>query len=108
MVAYHDLYGCRLKDLESARTRVERVLQIGLEAHYSDYEGGDYYGLGLGDDESFTLKRNFDSVEGEWFEEEFKEYPVLLYVENTRRPEDIENRLASSDSEFALLRRQTT
>ena len=102
------MYGCRLKDLETARTRVERVLQIGLEAHYSDYHGGDYYRLDSGSGESILLKRNFDAVEGEWFEDEFKEYPILLYVSETQRAEDIENRLASSDSEFALLRRKTT
>jgi len=50
--------------------------------------------------------RNFDALEGEWLEDKFKEYPILLYANQTHRPEDIERRFERSGSVFALLRRQ--
>jgi len=107
MVTHYDLYGCRLEDLDSARAKVERALDVELKAHYSDYEGGDYYRFDSSTGESFVLKRNFDAVEGEWFEDKFKEYPILLYVDRSHRPEEIEKRLERSGSLFALLRRKT-
>ena len=107
MVTHYDLYGCRLEDLESARAKVERALGVEFKAHESDYQGGDYYRFGSSEGESFLLKRNFDAVEGEWFEDKFKEHPILLYVDRTRRPKDIEKRLERSGSLFALLRRET-
>src|SRR5437667_11307715 len=39
-----------------------------ISTHYSDYEGGNYYRFDSSTGESFVLKRNFDAVEGEWFE----------------------------------------
>ena len=107
MVEHYDLYGCRLKDLESARATVELALGVELKRHVSDFQGGDYYRAGSSAGESFILKRNFDAVESEWFEDKFKEYPILLYVDRTGRPEEIKKRLEASGSLFALLRRQT-
>src|SRR5437899_11879615 len=107
MAGYYDLYGCRLEGLESARAKAERALGVELKAHYSEYQGGDYYRFDSSTGESFVLKRNFDAVEGEWFEDKFKEYPILLYVDRSHRPEDIEKRLETKGSEFALLRRET-
>ena len=107
MITHYDLYGCRLEDLESARAEVERALGIELKAHESEFHGGDIYRSGSSARESFLLKRNFDAVESEWFEDKFKEYPILLYVDRTHRPEEIEKRLETKGSEFALLRRET-
>ncbi len=105
MATHFDLYGCRLKDLEFAKMEVEHALDVKLKPHESDYHGGDYYRFDSSSGESFLLKRNFDAVEGEWFEDQFKEFPILLYVDKTQRPEEIEKRLQRSGPEFTLLRR---
>lgn len=102
----YDLYGIRVDDLETARAVVEDALRIKLNPHESSYHCGDYYRVGDAGAEHIVLQRNHDDLEKEWTEEGFKEFPVLLYVNETDRAADIENALARMPA-VSLLRRES-
>lgn len=99
-----DLYGHKDgADLESVRHLAERALGVVFAAHESSYVG-DYYRHGLSGAENFVLQRNFNKIEQEWTEKSFKEYPVLLYVNESQRAEGLEESLTPEG--FVLVRRE--
>jgi hypothetical protein len=98
-----DLYGFNTDDLEAARLAVEQALGIKLVAHESLYFG-DYYRLGRSLEEQFILRRNIDPFDSEPAELKFPQARILLYVDGTERPEEIETLLANVP-DIVLLRR---
>jgi hypothetical protein len=106
MSARFDLYGSRVDDLDNVRTLVESVLGVTLAAHESGYHGGSYYRFDSGKGEHIILKKNFDPIENEWFEEKFKSYPILLYINETHRSDEFQKQLQSGETKFDLLRRE--
>jgi hypothetical protein len=100
----YELYGIKQGDLESARIAIEKILGIRLIGHESSYHGGNYYRLGDLGNEHFILQWNFDPMENEWTEEKYKEMPILFYINETDRPEELENLM--KDQGFNLLRKE--
>ena len=100
-----DLYGFTTDNLEAARTEIEHALGIRLAAHESLYHGGDYYRLGSLGEEHFILQRNIDLIDSEPLESEFSEKKVLLYINETGRPEELEQLLTTKIHGLQLLRR---
>ena len=99
-----DLYGLKGNgDLESARQLAERALRVNLGPHSSGYVGA-YYRFGLSGSENFVLHENFNETEQELNEKAFKEYPVLLYVNESQQAEVLEKLLRAEG--FVLLRRE--
>ena len=98
-----DLYGVVTDSLDRARTMVEETLDIQMEARDSHYLGP-YY-LAKNGDERLTLRINYDSHEREWAEPEFEDTPYLLYVELTRRHQEVGKSLLQSDR-IRLLRHE--
>jgi hypothetical protein len=104
----YDVYGFLTDDLETVRASVESALGVVFAAHESSYRGGDYYRFGEVGNEELILQYNLSTVDGEWAEEGFREFPTLLYVDNTSRAEEIEKFLTAKNMGASLLRRQTT
>ncbi|MDD0967807.1 MULTISPECIES: hypothetical protein [Pseudomonas] len=102
-MAAYDLYGVKNLSVSAARSKVEESLELSLDRRESGYHGGEYYFFGNKESEHLTLKNNIDPFDGEAVEQEFPEYPVLLYVDSTGRAEEITKKLAE---EFFLLRRE--
>ena len=101
----YELYGTAIASLERARSVVEEAVQIRLEPHESGYRCGNYYRFGDVGDEHFILQLNFDEIDGEWTEPEHTEYPLILYVNESERSDQIAEQLGNQ-SLFKLLRRQ--
>ncbi len=100
----HDLYGyIGENDIEIACTVVEKCLNMQAEAHESSYIG-EYYKFG-DFKENFTLQNNYDEFEQEWMEEEFQEYPILLYANKPSNAHAVEKQLLGT-GKFKLLRRK--
>ena len=99
-----ELYGIECDNLETAREIIEQLLDVKLVAHESLYYGGDYY-YGVMQEESYTLQWNFDLIDGELAEADFKEWGILLYVEGTLRPQELEAILGKGRVKIVLLRR---
>jgi len=62
-------------------------------AHESSYHCGEYFRSSSvnTDDENFILQKNYDDWFKEWTEEEYSQYPFLLYADNTLRAKEIAN-----------------
>ncbi len=99
-----DLYGFKESgNLESARQLAERALGVSLAPHSSSYVGA-YFRFGLSGGENFILQENYNKVEQELNEKAFKEFPVLLYINESQKTEFLEKLLRAEG--FVLLRRQ--
>lgn len=83
----YDIYDVRAESLADARQRIEEALRIGFTECDSYYHGGTYYRAG--DVEKFMLKLNLDPIEPGLCELEFPDARFLLYVDESRRPEQL-------------------
>ncbi len=102
----YDLYGYIIdSSIETARDLVEHCLNIKLQGHESLFYGGEYYRHSDIGKEHFILQKNYDSSEHEWMEEDYKEYPILLYVNEINR-ELVLEKVLTDTKRFKLLRRE--
>jgi hypothetical protein len=103
VMGYFDLYGFRNRNIAEVRDAVERALNLPMALHDSSYVG-EYYRYGNVGEESIEICENSVDEEGEWPENSFQDFPTLLYVHETDRPEAIQEMLTNS-TEAVLLRR---
>lgn len=101
-----DLYGWKNGDLEKLKRQVEKVIGIELELHESAYHGGDYYLHGKLKEENFSLEYNKDLDEDEPSEADHPEYTVLLYVNRTRRSEELRDMIEAGIDGVKFLRHE--
>ena len=106
MTHYYDLYGFVQDDLEQVRTELEATLGINFAPHDSMYRGGLYYRYDQSRSESLELQNNYNPEEEAHTEEQFSEYPVLLYVNEPSDPFEIERKLLRDLPSIRLLRRK--
>ena len=98
-----DLYGTDELSVGEVRDLVTLMLSVEFSLRNSGYRGGDYF-LWQGDgEEVVTVCGNFEDEDGELFEPEFSEFPVLLQVDGSERAEWIETLIAATG--LTLLRR---
>lgn len=105
-MASYDLYGAASSDLDGARTCLETALTIVFEPRNSTYHGGNYFRCGKSEGENFILKRNVDPFDNEPAELDFPDSQLLLYVNKTLRPLDIQEVIRVGDTGFMLLQRE--
>lgn len=98
-----DLYGLPHLSLVAARELINQLFGIVVEERHSEYQGGNYYKYGDNESENFLLKRNLDPFDGEAVEMDFPDYPIILYINETMRSEEIKN-LVAMESAILLLR----
>ncbi len=103
MMKTYDIYGAEAGDIEKIRNALEDVLLIRLDPRESSYMGE--YFLGNLDDEEFQLRRNSDPIDGESIEKALPKNGILLYVNRTKRPKELEKLLLTRVPEFQLLKR---
>lgn len=101
---HHDLYGTLCEDIEQVKRAVEAALDCTLQRHESAYVSGDYYRAQLASGESLILKSNIDPLDGEPVEGAASQFPILLYVDNTSRSDEIGSKLGSANISFVLIR----
>lgn len=106
MTQYYDLYGFLQRDLEQVRTELEAALGIHFAPHDSMYRGGLYYRHDRSCSESFELQNNYNPEEEAYTEEQFAEYPILLYVNEASDPLEIERKLLDALPSARLLWRK--
>lgn len=74
-------YGFKFDDLDSFAQQLGEILQIEWEARENSFSGN-YFVSGDHPDEMLRLENNYFEPEG-WSMEEFQDYGLLLYVNNT-------------------------
>jgi hypothetical protein len=82
------LFGFRSGALAAAADAVARSLGVTFELHDSVWRGGDYYVHEAGSEKIIIQRNNDGGPATEPAEEDFPDYPVLVYVE-TERPEPV-------------------
>ena len=109
----YDLYGFLSEDLDELANVLGKALGISFFPHESSYHCGDYYVWeDSNGEEEFILQHNRDPFESDpsdaWTEPDFKEYPTLLYAEDTVRSGEVERVILETLKEGAsLLRRES-
>ena len=106
MTSFFDLYGLLNTDIDDAAGLLEKILSITFIARDSSFLGEYYSTSTIEDGEKFTLEENFNKIEEDWTEPEFEQYPLILYVSNTRRTQEIEEALKKAIGENVMLLRR--
>jgi hypothetical protein len=106
-VKVYDLYGSCSVPLEELRDAVESMLGVEFSPHRSDYVG-DYYKTAGFVGETIAIQPNYldGGDEDEVLEPAFADRPVLLYVNETDRGDEIRGLLAGIAG-LDFLRRKT-
>ncbi len=78
----HLVYGVKNSNIEYVRNQVEKALGVQFELHESLYYGGDYYRYQGAYPEKIVIRKNLDLIDNEPAELDFRDYEVLLYIEN--------------------------
>ena len=88
MASVHSMsFGMAETDLDQAAADLAQVLNVTWTARESIQHGGSYYSAQGIDKESFELLRNYNAMDDDWFELDFKHCPVVFHVEITERPD---------------------
>ena len=107
MTSFFDLYDFVNTDIDEAAVTLEKILSITFIARESSYLGEYYSTPTIKNGEKITLEENFNKIEDDWAEAEFEQYPLILYVSNTRRADEIEAHMKRALGEnVKLLRRE--
>ena len=100
----YDLYGFKGFTLDQARSIVEQAIGVRFVPHDSSF-WGEYYYCGRAAGESIEIHHNYDT-ENECIEEGFKEFAVLLYVDESERADALREALTSPSVPAVFLRRR--
>lgn len=104
MMKKSNLFGASALELDAAKVAVEHALCAVMEAHESEYRGGDYF-RSEQDGAKLVLQTNFMEDDGEVTEAEHAEAQVLLYVDGEAGNVDrVAALIAERLSSFRLLR----
>lgn len=87
-MATYDKYGSHI-DIESTKVKIEKCLGIKLEDRDSSYWGA-YYISKNNTGESIKIIENMDPIDREPLDIEFSNYPVIIYVDETDRSDEIQ------------------
>ena len=103
------IYGISEQPGDEFRSRLSSALGITLVTHESTYRGyrGVYYRSGSTGIEHVILQPNYIPQQDEWIDEEHKEYPALLYVNETLRPDDFDKLLFKEIKFLVKLKQET-
>ena len=104
-MATYVLYGRNLSPAE-AKGILEALLTLQFQVRDSNYQGGEYFHAGNRDGENFELKKNMDPYDGDPVEMKFPNFPTLLYINATSRPDTLKKILGQARSGFTLLRHE--
>lgn len=97
-----DFYGMAFTDGDDALRLVADVFQVKFETRESSY-WGEYYCASVGDFGGFRIIRNF--FDGEWREEDHKNFAWLLEVNDVENQNDIFKRIIDFSAQIFFLHR---
>lgn len=83
----YDIYGMNF-EIDFAKNILEQYLSLRFEKRDSAYFGG-YFIAGVREGENFEIKKNIDLIDGEPLESKFHNYSVLIFVNCTKRSDEI-------------------
>lgn len=105
---YEDLYGCTSLTIDELADQVNRVVEVELEPHDSDAYGEYARTPGLSDEGTWVQPNYVDygEEEDEIIEDEFPDYPVIVFVRRATPGDETRHRLARHIPALDFLRRK--
>jgi hypothetical protein len=76
---------------------IERATGIKFERRQGDYTGGNYCQASGPRSEELRVQNNYISFTDDWMEDNFREYPLLVYIRSTQRAEWFERLMRGFD-----------
>ncbi|WP_143310270.1 hypothetical protein [Chitinophaga vietnamensis] len=80
--SYYHTFGSNIENIQTLARLLLDKLDLKFEMHESDYIGVYLKYSGLYADK-ITIEKNFNAIENNWKEQDFKQYKTLIYVNNT-------------------------
>jgi hypothetical protein len=99
----HLLFGAELQSIDDLSQLVSASLGVVLKKHDSLFYGGDYYRSDDVNGEVILQTKNDGGPPSEYAEEDFPEYPILLYVA-TEEKDMLLKQLAKCGAKLTFLR----
>ncbi|MFT3776703.1 MAG: hypothetical protein QM772_00255 [Ottowia sp.] len=99
----YDIYGSNL-DLKQIKIKIEDCLNIDFILKDSSYFG-EYFQWRSSDDEGIEIKKNIDLTDGEPLKPQFSNYSALVFIDRTKRSDQIYKLL--NDNGFERLSHNT-
>lgn len=78
---FYYLFGSKSDDIDSLSNKISDKMDLLFESKESDFIGFYMVYSGIYADR-LTIEKNYNIYTGSWKEENFKEYPILLYFSN--------------------------
>jgi hypothetical protein len=106
-VTADDLYGIKSSNLKTNQALIAAVLDLTFEERESSYRGGEYY-IATSHHGEISFQLNYDYLDKEFFEENFPDYELILYVRgDSTWAEKMRQALETRAPHVILLRHET-
>ena len=96
-------YGIKGSSLDETAPRIAKALNIQFRERASDFYAGTYYSYRTQPGGEVKLYNNYDPVLGEWVQEHFREYDLILEVSKMENMNHIHQKLSETISKVVLL-----
>ena len=76
-----EVFGIKSEDLDAVTEEMASALSTEANLRYGEGRGGDYSAFDPETGGSFTLQDNFNGIEQEWTQKDYKEFGLIVLVE---------------------------
>lgn len=104
---HFELYGYPTGSLDAVKNLLELALGIEFQERESYYRCGKYFRYDYPTQGRLLLQRNYDEVENEWAEEEYRDKALLLYADDISQQLELEKTFSLYIPKMAKLRTET-
>ena len=88
-----EFFGIKSEDLDAVTEDVAAALNIEAELRYNEGRGGDYSAFSPESGADITLYDNYNGIDREWTLEDYKEFGLLILIEQRDSYFDYESQL---------------
>lgn len=89
-----EVFGIESKDLDAVTEEVAKALGTKADLRYGEPRGGDYTAFDPETGGSVSLQKNYNGIEQEWEEKDYKEFGLIIIIEQEENYFDYEPKLA--------------
>ena len=90
-----EVFGIRSEDLDAVTEEVAATLNTEADLRYGEGRGGDYSAFDPDTGGSLILQDNFNGIEQDWEQKDYKEFGLIVLIEHEDSYFDYEPQLTS-------------
>ena len=103
MNSRYDTYGFTTAMLEEIASYLQQILNLLLEERDSSYYAGTYYLYKQAYGKELRVYNNHDPIQDLYVREQYRDYPVILQINNLDNMDEIQQKLMAGLKGIALL-----